>query len=513
MEVAFKSIDNYFEFFKDVDEIYRSKENTLKSIISELEFKYADLLNDKPKKQDEFLIPEIPKFKKEVKDKRESSRASRRNPSELSKVNTTQKDLFNSNDSEIIRRSSRIASKTKLKPSNVIPQNGKSENGVQDCTYIVSPSHPPTKIRRTSDIEQKRNEDNRSALEESVCTADMKQPLGASTPTSPPLSTPKAVRKSTDMAAKKTNSDEENKTPTSDAARGKIESVKKRIEEFEKRAKGHLLPSKLPIKSPDKSKLMSLIKNTSSNVSNTKKEVFTEDESSVSEARVLRANTKVLQEKNANVKISKEKVLEAQKKKAAMIRASTEEKQRKREERGRKVAAQREAAEKEKQLAAMKSEKEKEQKLKQIQKLKDEKYKEEYLKKKQLAAMKAAEMEERRKQQEEAARLAKLKKTQAAKEEIPQYGIDNVLEGDSSEDEDNPKKQIPSWASKKNREYPLMVQGWLNKRETVYPWFYNKNLKYPKLEELFSIEVKSRPRTSSAFWNSRICFNESFPLM
>lgn len=171
-------------------------------------------------------------------------------------------------------------------------------------------------------------------------------------------------------------------------------------------------------------------------VSNVKKDVFTEDESSVTETRVLRGNSKVLQEKSANVKLSKEKVLEAQKKKAALIRASTEEKQRwnifktwhvyvfcvlfyfihfsylrKREERGRKVAAQREAAEKEKQLAAMKSEKEKEQKLRQIQKLKDEKYKEEYLKKKQIAAAKAAEMEERRKQQEEAMKLIKLKKT------------------------------------------------------------------------------------------------------
>lgn len=32
---------------------------------------------------------------------------------------------------------------------------------------------------------------------------------------------------------------------------------------------------------------------------------------------------------------------------------------------------------------------------------------------------------------------------------MAQYGIENVLEGDSSEDEDNPKKQIPSWASSK----------------------------------------------------------------
>lgn len=42
--------------------------------------------------------------------------ASRRNPSELSKINTTQKELHNLNETEIIRRSSRIASKVHFQP-------------------------------------------------------------------------------------------------------------------------------------------------------------------------------------------------------------------------------------------------------------------------------------------------------------------------------------------------------------------------------------------------------------
>lgn len=112
-----------------------------------------------------------------------------------------------------------------------------------------------------------------------------------------------------------------------------------------------------------------------------------------------------------------------------------------------------------------------------------------------------------------------------------------MLDGASSDEEEKPKNQIPSWAtsikntsifflkcksdsyvflfifiSEENRKYPLIVQAYLNKKETVYPWFYNKNLKYPKLEELFSADVKTRPRTSSAFWNSKVVFDESFPV-
>ncbi len=83
---------------------------------------------------------------------------------------------------------------------------------------------------------------------------------------------------------------------------------------------------------------------------------------------------------------------------------------RKREERSRKVAAQREAVIKEKLESAMKQEKEKEEKLRLIQKQKEEKLKMEMLKKKQQAAAKAAEAEERRKK-EEAAKIAKLKET------------------------------------------------------------------------------------------------------
>ena len=56
------------------------------------------------------------------------------------------------------------------------------------------------------------------------------------------------------------------------------------------------------------------------------------------------------------------------------------------------------------------------------------------------------------------------------------------------------------------REHPLNVQAWIDKQETIYPWFSNKNLKNPKLEELFSINIKMRARTSSAVWNNRSFF-------
>lgn len=108
--------------------------------------------------------------------------------------------------------------------------------------------------------------------------------------------------------------------------------------------------------------------------------------------------------------------------------------------------------------------------------------------------------------------------------ELVQYPFDH-LESGCSEDEEHPKSKIPSWASsecsiyvyilpfiillkfffltEENREYPLKVQAWLGKEETVYKWFYSKNLKTPNLAELFSCRVKMRPRTSSAVWNTK----------
>lgn len=76
-------------------------------------------------------------------------------------------------------------------------------------------------------------------------------------------------------------------------------------------------------------------------------------------------------------------------------------------EKSQKVAAAREAAEKEKERLAAKAEKEKEEKMRQIA-IEKERLKEEHLKKKQLQQLKSHEHEERRKQ-DEAARLAKLK--------------------------------------------------------------------------------------------------------
>lgn len=67
--------------------------------------------------------------------------------------------------------------------------------------------------------------------------------------------------------------------------------------------------------------------------------------------------------------------------------------------------------------------------------------------------------------------------------------------------------------AEENRRQQLKIQTWVGKEKIVYPWFFNKNLKYPKLEELFSADVKMRPRTSSAFWNTKVTFDESFPIV
>lgn len=56
------------------------------------------------------------------------------------------------------------------------------------------------------------------------------------------------------------------------------------------------------------------------------------------------------------------------------------------------------------------------------------------------------------------------------------------------------------------REYPLNVQAWIDKKETVYAWFYNNDIKNPKLEELFCNTIKMRPRTSSAVWSTKTLF-------
>lgn len=53
--------------------------------------------------------------------------------------------------------------------------------------------------------------------------------------------------------------------------------------------------------------------------------VFTEKETSVAQGRCTRNTSKVLQEKNTNIKMIKEKGHEAQKKKEVIIKASAEE--------------------------------------------------------------------------------------------------------------------------------------------------------------------------------------------
>lgn len=52
--------------------IFVNKIFCLKGLVAGIESKLQDLIDDKHQKQDEFAVPEIPKLKKDTKDKRES---------------------------------------------------------------------------------------------------------------------------------------------------------------------------------------------------------------------------------------------------------------------------------------------------------------------------------------------------------------------------------------------------------------------------------------------------------
>ncbi|KAK7586125.1 hypothetical protein V9T40_004001 [Parthenolecanium corni] len=491
----FKCPEKLTEFIHKTDEIHKQQEDIFSGLVAGIESKLQDLIDDKHQKQDEFAVPEIPKLKKDTKDKRESRAAKKMLSVSEKSINPSETIIISKADDDPFRRSARIASKSKLNKESiqVPPANIRSppskNNSIQTLSTLPSPSLPPLKIRRTNDTEPPQKT-SLKLLDDTMCTADMKQPLGSSTPTDV-LDNKENMNDLPDLISNVDVpiDDKEPKTPVSEFNRQiKGESVKKRVEEFEKRYQA-ASASKLPIRTPEKKQIppLSKIKNKTANDSiDSKAKIFVEKEPSIAKGRTTRNNSKVLREQSANIKSIKDKGEDALKKKEVIMKASAEEMKRKREERSRKVAARREAAEKEKLEIALKMEKEKEEKLKQIQKQKDEKLKLE---------------------------LQKKKLVTNSKSESSEYAIDHVLDGASSDEEEKPKNPIPAWALKENRRQQLKIQTWVGKEKIVYPWFFNKNLKYPKLEELFSADVKMRPRTSSAFWNTKVTFDESFPIV
>nr|XP_018902080.1 PREDICTED: axoneme-associated protein mst101(2)-like [Bemisia tabaci] len=260
-----------------------------------------------------------------------------------------------------------------------------------------------------------------------------------------------------------------------------------------------------------------------------------------------------LRKKREELLKKQEKEEEARKKKEESLKMLSELSKRKREEKRMKAAAAREANEKQKQEAALKVEREKEER-KKIQLEREEKLREEQAKKRNLTAQKAAETEERRRQ-EEAARQARLRemaeeqkraaaiklreqeenaamkrkleeakqakklgkepkkevqeyKCTPTREERPlkkpktedDYGVEDASASDSSDDEANPKKEIPRWATASNRNPQLLLQ-------TYYPFRYLHQFmsckKEVDLTQIFkSSEVRVRNRTSSAVWSS-----------
>ncbi|XP_069687735.1 inner centromere protein-like [Periplaneta americana] len=87
-----------------------------------------------------------------------------------------------------------------------------------------------------------------------------------------------------------------------------------------------------------------------------------------------------------------------------------------------------------------------------------------------------------------------------AKHNVEDYGIDEVP-GDSSEDEEKPKKSIMPWAKKEERRKCLDMQAYKNKQ--YYADFFTCEEKTPDLNKIFrEYGVKKWTRTSSAIWNT-----------
>ncbi|XP_075223665.1 uncharacterized protein LOC142325604 [Lycorma delicatula] len=77
------------------------------------------------------------------------------------------------------------------------------------------------------------------------------------------------------------------------------------------------------------------------------------------------------------------------------------------------------------------------------------------------------------------------------------YGVDHAETSDSSEDEDHPKKRIPAWAMRHNRETAVTIDAYI----PLQAWQLYKCDVSPKLK-LLGLNKLKRPRTSSAIWNT-----------
>ncbi|XP_065213738.1 uncharacterized protein LOC135840906 isoform X2 [Planococcus citri] len=463
VERAFLSANNYLQFFKEIDDIYTAKDDAINNIFAEINLAYGHLLQDdeEPQNSNEFLIPEIPKNKKETKEKPESSRMTRKKASLLNEtVGISAEKVDSTNDPDAFRRSSRIASKK-------IPQRLSSAcENIEDESSINASRSPAQPLSQSKQKYDTKNKD-------STNTEDSMKFLAHSTPlTLSPFD-------------EKNDVNSGNKTPNDKIAsilklEEKPNSVKKRVEELEKRPTKGIIPNKLPMKTPDKKK-------------NAQVEKPRVDNAPVCKSRLLRSNRTLKDIKNANVETSQSQVIEIKKPTRFKNNPNTGNKI--------KMGIGSKATNQRLQEADENSNSPKLEKKINEKSAPPKKYFNQ-IKVKDVKTQKTNSSNETS-QNDDSTREQEAKQAESRLAENAQYELDHVLENESSEDEECPKKQIPLWATKEMREYPLHVQAWIDKKETVYPWFFNKNIKNPKLEELFSVAIKMRPRTSSAVWTTK----------
>ena len=100
------------------------------------------------------------------------------------------------------------------------------------------------------------------------------------------------------------------------------------------------------------------------------------------------------------------------------------------------------------------------------------------------------------------------------------YGLDDLSSGDDTDNEDEPRKKIPQWASKSELSSCLRIQ--YSKRSTpqqVFAGCYADKNRLVRLEDIFAIQLKDREkrlakisrRRETSMWTSPM--RESAPVL
>ncbi|XP_059478084.1 inner centromere protein A-like [Neocloeon triangulifer] len=80
------------------------------------------------------------------------------------------------------------------------------------------------------------------------------------------------------------------------------------------------------------------------------------------------------------------------------------------------------------------------------------------------------------------------------------YGIDEVEEGDSSDDDEKPKKKVPLWAQKMKNNMKLDCADYV--RVNLRNNFFGTRVFKPSVKDLFGDDARPLTRRSSAVWNT-----------